>query len=154
MEKEEEAEQCCEETGDDKKQTDGCSPPHSRLHISTLTLASHWSARSPRQGLLLSRLSRVPEPKGCVSSLLSRGRLNTTTAVGPTPVVGFWGGGSQLVWEGSPHPQLDPQLIWQVVASWTHRNTLCHQLSLSNFTGGGVTQSLSVNNQLETGDEW
>ena len=89
-----------------------------------------------------------------MSSLLSRGRLNTTTAVGPTPVVGFWGGGSQLVWEGSPHPQLDPQLIWQVVASWTHRNTLCHQLSLSNFTGGGVTQSLSVNNQLETGDKW
>ena len=117
LENEEEAEQCCEQKGNNEKQTDGCSPPHSWLHISTLTLlASHWSARSPR---LLSRLSQVLEHKGCVSSLLSRGRLNTTTAVGPTPVLGFWGGGSQLVWEGSPHPQLDPQLMAdQLAGRW------------------------------------
>ena len=105
LENEEEAKQSSEQKENEKKQTDGCSSPHCRLHISTLTLASHWKR------LLLSRLSQVSEPKGCVGSLLSRGRLNTTTAVGPTPVVGFWGGSSQLVWEGSPHPQLDPQLM-------------------------------------------
>ena len=112
LEKEEEAEQCCEEKGDDKKQTDGCSLSHCWIHISTLTLRSHRSARSPpSRGQLVLSFKSCGALEGRVSSLLSRGRLNTTTAVGPTPVVGFWGGGSQLVWEGSPHPQLDPQLM-------------------------------------------
>ena len=73
----------------------------------------------------------------------------------------LWGGGLSISLGGvTSHPQLDPQLMvgstcWQVVSSWAplNRNTLCHQLSLSNFMAA-VTQSLSVKNQFEIDDKW
>ena len=116
----------------------------------------------PRQGLLLSQLSQV---------LVRAQRLCELSAVPWTTEYYYgrrahtcarlWGGGLSISLGGvTSHPQLDPQLMvgstcWQVVSSWAplNRNTLCHQLSLSNFMAA-VTQSLSVKNQFEIDDKW
>ena len=109
----------------------------------SISLWSHptiTSACQKSEAVCVSDFSR----QECVSSLLSRGRLNTTTAVGPlTP---GRGGDSQLVWGGQrqPIPKMIPKWWGAPICSrWLPPGRhLVSPMIIIQFYGGGVRTTL------------